>query len=62
MEKRTDLQEWKEREADRRLEETMKQEFPLPDRVEKAKREAFAEIRRRVKEAEIKGKGGRVCR
>lgn len=56
MEKRTDLQEWKEREADRRLEETMKQEFPLPDRVEKAKREAFAEIRRRVKEAEIKGK------
>lgn len=60
MEKRTDRKGGKEAITDRKIEETLNREFPLPAQVERAKREAFEEIRNRMKTAEEKECGRRV--
>ena len=52
MEKKTERKEWKETEADKKIERILNQEFPLPLQVERAKEEAFEEIRNHVKTEE----------
>ena len=53
--------EWTEETTDKKIEETLNREFPLPAQVERAKRAAFEEIRNRVKAAEEKlGDSGRI--
>lgn len=51
--------EWTEETTDKKIEETLNREFPLPAQVERAKRAAFEEIRNRVKAAEEKECGRR---
>lgn len=55
-----DRKEWKEETTDRKIKETLNREFPLPIQVERAKREAFKEIRNRVQAAEQKEENRRA--
>lgn len=49
-----DRKECTEEITDKKIKETLNREFPLPMQVERAKREAFEEIRNRVQLADQK--------
>lgn len=55
-----DRKEWTEEITDKKIKETLNREFPLPIQVERAKREAFEEIRNRVQLADQKEENKRA--
>ena len=55
-----DRKEWTEEITDKKIKETLNREFPLPMQVERAKREAFEEIRNRVQLADQKEENKRA--